>query len=139
MSNVADKELLQAQFLALDGVLSAPDEFKTASLAKLKEFCNGCGAQDSWFRPPKRIYGTLIIYACIIHDWEYSFGLLIEDKWRADRTFHNNINRLITKDSHKWYKPTRLQRIRAKVYYEAVVQGGGEAFWCGKHNRPRRV
>ena len=126
------EELIKAQELAVAGVLFAPTSFKLASIEELLRVCNGCGAADSWFRPPKRIYGTLIVYACIIHDWMYEKGLTDEDKQEADRSFLNNLNRLITRDSHKWHKPTYLQRKRAKVYYTGVKYGGGEAFWAGK-------
>lgn len=127
------KDLLKAQELARAGVLYAPANFLTAGEEELLKYCNGCGAAGSWFRPPKRIYGTLIVYACIIHDWQYSFGHCHEDKQEADRVFRNNMNRLITRDSVKWYKPTRLQRIRVNIYYKAVKDFGGEAFWAGKN------
>lgn len=128
-----NKELLEAQRLARVGALYAPASFKNATLDQLLDVCNGCGAAGSWFRPPKRMYGTLIVYACIIHDWQYGFGTTHEDREEADRIFHNNMNRLITRDSVKWYKPTRLQRIRAYTYYVAVKRHGGEAFWAGKN------
>lgn len=135
MARTSDKDLLEAHRLARKGVINAPQSFKDASLEKLREFCNGCGAKGSWFRPPKRIYGTLIIYACIVHDWQYSFGLTNDDKCVADRTFKHNMNRLITRDSQdKWYKPTGLQRTRALIYYFFVKEFGGEAFWTGKPN-----
>lgn len=132
MGKATKKELLNAQQLAKSGVLCAPQDFIDASIDKLIEFCNGCGADNSDFRPPKRIYGTLIVYACIIHDWGYSFGISNEDKEREDRTFLNNMLRLIKRDSHKWWKPTKLQRIRAQGYYLSVLYFGGPAFWNGK-------
>jgi hypothetical protein len=126
------ESLLKAQELARAGVLSAPASFKNATEDQLLDVCNGCGASGSWFRPPKRMYGTLIVYACHIHDWMYNFGKVIEDKEEADRTMLNNTFRLIDRDSHKWYKPTFLQRRRALKYYEAVKYRGGLAFWSGK-------
>ena len=127
------KDLLKAQELARSGVLFAPASFLKAEVEDLVKYCNGCGASDSWFRPPERIYGTLIVYACIIHDWGYTFGLSIDEKNEDDRIFHNNMNRLITLDSHKFYKPTYLQRRRALKYYLAVKHYGGEAYWAGKN------
>ena len=126
------RDLLESQRLARAGVLFAPASFKSATDENLKKHCNGCGAAGSWFRPPKRIYGTLIVYACIIHDWQYSFGVTNEDKEEADRIFKHNMLRLITRDSKKWYKPSYLQRRRANKYYLAVKCFGGEAFWNGK-------
>lgn len=131
MTNIV--ELLKAQELAKSGVLCASPGFKLASENELLEICNGCGASGSWFRPPKTIYGTLIVFACHIHDYAYQFGTTAEDKDEADRTFHNNMNRLITRDEHIWYKPTFLQRRRALKYYLGVKYGGGEAFWAGKN------
>lgn len=132
MSNDKVKTLLKAQELARAGILYAPASFLNATLDELLDVCNGCGAAGSWFRPPKRIYGTLIVYACHIHDWMYNFGTTIEDKDESDRVMENNMNRLITRDSRKWYKPTFLQRRRARKYYLAVKHFGGEAFWAGK-------
>ena len=127
------ESILKAQELARAGILAAPASFKTATREQLLGACNGCGAAGSWFRPPKRMYGTLIIYACHIHDWMYNFGVTIEDKDEADRTMLNNMFRLIHRDSRKWYKPTFLQRRRALKYYEAVKYKGGPAFWDGKN------
>ena len=127
------KTLLQAQKLARARVLSAPASFLNATKEELLEVCNGCGAAGSWFRPPKRIYGTLIVYACHIHDWMYNFGLTLEDKEEADRTMCNNMIRLIDRDDHKWYKPSFLQRRRALKYYWAVKYLGGSAYWKGKN------
>jgi len=55
-------DLLKAQELAQQGVLYAPASFLLATHEQLRSNCNGCGAADSWFRPPKRIYGTLIVH-----------------------------------------------------------------------------
>ena len=125
--------LIEAQKLARAGVLFAPVTFLNASHQQLKETCNGCGAADSWFRPPATIYGTNIVYACHIHDWMYSEGRTIEDKDEADRSMFNNMNRLIRRDADKWYKPTSLQHRRALKYYLAVKDFGGSAFWAGKN------
>ena len=126
-------QLLTSQQLAQMGVLCAPNSFKLASVVELSETCNGCGASGSWFRPPSTIYGTLIVYACHIHDWMYSQGKTNEDRDEADRTMLNNMSRLIDKDAHLWYKPTYLQHKRAYSYYLAVHKFGGPAFWAGKN------
>ena len=126
------KHLLEAQRLARADILSAPASFLMATEDRLQEICNGCGAADSWFRPPERIYGTLIVYACIIHDRMYEEGRTIEDKEEADSTFLNNMIRLIERDRSKWYKPTALQLRRAKTYFKGVDYFGGPAFWAGK-------
>ena len=123
----------KSQSLAITGVLFAPTGFKLASEKLLEEICNGCGAANSKFDfVPDHIYGTCITYACHIHDFMYNDGVTIEDKEEADRVFLNNLLRLIDRDKHKWYKPTRLQRIRAKEYYLAVKYFGAVAYWAGK-------
>ena len=127
------RESERAQSLAVSGVLFAPTGFKLASEELLEKICNGCGAADAKFDfVPDRIYGTRITSACYIHDYMYNDGVTIEDKEEADRVFLNNLLRLIDRDKHKWYKPTRLQRIRAKEYYLAVKYFGACAYWAGK-------
>lgn len=127
------KSLLESQRLARLGVIYAPASFLVATPQQLLEVCNGCGAAGSWFRPPKRIYGTLIVFACHIHDWQYHYGSTIEDKEESDRTMLNNMCRLIERDRKKWYKPTWMQHRRAYKYYWAVDKFGGPAFWAGKN------
>lgn len=126
------KSLIRSQELAQSGVLHAPNSFLLASADELLEVCNGCGAANSWFRPPSTIYGTDIEAACHIHDWSYQKGKTIEDKDEADRVMLNNMIRLIARDRHKWYKPTRLQLLRAHLYYRSVCRFGGPAFWANK-------
>ena len=128
-----DSRIARSQGLAQGGVIFAPASFLLASLDELTDICNGCGTSDSWFRPPEKFYGTNIIYACIIHDYMYHKGFTIEDKQEADRVFLNNMNRLITRDKHLWYKPTFLQRECAVKYYYMVKYYGAEAFWKGKN------
>jgi hypothetical protein len=125
-------ELLKTKKLVNTGKLYAPQSFKYPSIKELAEVCNGCGAAGSWFRPPSKMYGTQVVYAFHIHDWMYSKGKTIEDKEKADRVMLNNLYRLIELDSHKWYKPTWLQRRRALKYYWGVKYGGGPAYWEGK-------
>ena len=130
------KRLLKAQELARAGILFAPASFLTATIQELQAVCNGCGASGSRFRPPKRIYGTLIVYACIIHDWMYQKGFTHEDKQEADRAFHYNMDRLIKRDEYKWWKPTYLQYKRSTVYYLGVKYKGGPSFWANKLKSP---
>ena len=127
-------KLLKTLELAQAGVLYAPASFLTANYDQLLDVCNGCGAANAKFDfVPDRIYGTYIGHACNIHDWMYDNGRTIEDKEEADRVFLNNTYRLIERDKHKWYKPTWLQRIRAREYYQAVKMFGGSAYWAGKN------
>lgn len=124
----------KAIYYAEAGILFAPASFLTTGPDRLAQICNGCGAADAKFDfVPDRIYGTRISSACHIHDFMYHTGRSVEDKEEADRVFLNNLLRLIGRDSYKWYKPTRLQRIRARGYYLAVHHFGGPAFWAGKN------
>ncbi len=128
-----DGTINRARQLAQMEVLHAPASFKNATSERLSDVCNGCGAANAKFDfVPDRIYGTYIGYACHIHDWMYNEGRTIEDKEEADRVFLNNVLRIIDRDKRKWYKPTRLQRRRAKKYYLAVKYLGGSAYWAGK-------
>jgi hypothetical protein len=58
----------------------------------------------------------------------YWLGKTIEDKREADRTFLNNMLRLIDAHSHSWLLNT-LRRRMALRYYTAVATFGGPAFW----------
>lgn len=130
---MSSAEILSTIEVARAGVVSAPASFLNANIHDLNEVCNGCGAAGSWFRPPKRIYGTLIVHACNIHDWRYYEGRTIEDKHEADREFHNNLLRIIDRDcAKKRYKPRWLMGRRARKYYLAVKEFGGPSFWAGK-------
>ena len=127
------EKLLKAHELAHAGIIFAPASFLVANKQQLIDTCNGCGAADSWFRPPAYIWGTWIGAACVVHDWMYSYGATNEDKEEADRVFKHNMQRLIQRDAHYWYKPTKLQHARSLLYYASVVNFGGSAFWKGKN------
>lgn len=132
--NKQEVQLLRTKRLVIQGKLFAPVSFKTLPIITLMEICNGCGAANAKFDfVPDKIYGTYIGYACHIHDFMYNEGKTIEDKDEADRIMRNNMLRLIDMDSHKWWKPTKLQRIRASIYYWTVQQLGGPAYWADKN------
>ena len=76
---------------------------------------------------PNTMYGLDVEEAGNIHDYMYHIGRTIEDKAEADRTFLNNMLRLIN-DRGGLLAP--LRRRRALKYYEAVVYFGGPAFWA---------
>jgi hypothetical protein len=108
----------------------------TAEILRKKEV-NGCGPGGWKFDlVPDSMYGLNVLDACDIHDWMYLFGKTIEDKDRADRSFLNNLTRLVVERTAKnWFgqkilKPLRLRRV--KTYYEMVSHFGGPAFWKGK-------
>ena len=129
-------KLLKAQKMSQDGVISASKSFKSATWLQLVEYCNGCGAAGSWFRPPAYIWGTWIGAACISHDWDYQFGTTAWGKLRADWRMRINIIKLVVADeSINWWKPLALQKARANVYYQSVRKFGNKAFWKNKIKR----
>lgn len=114
--------------------LHAPATYRKATITLVEEMTNGCGAAGAKFDfVPDRIYGLRITEACRIHDWMYMEGIDIEDKDKADRSFLNNLLRLIYLRSAN--KFTRFLRNRRAVkYFEAVQNLGGPAFWAGKED-----
>lgn len=114
-------------------ILFAPETYKKLSAVAKAAIVNGCGAMRSFDLVPDNLYGLAITEACNIHDYMYHTGETIEDKNEADRVFFNNMLRLINaKTKYKWLK--RLRRRRAWVYYLAVKNFGGPAFWDGKQS-----
>ena len=103
---------------------------------KSKE-CNGCGSGWSIYLVPDTIYGMNIRDVCCPHDFDYKMGRTNADKEAADRRFKNNLYRKIELDK-KWWRNNRvikaLMRRRARIYYQAVKEFGGPAFWDGKNN-----
>ncbi len=91
-----------------------------------------CGSGWSSKLVPNTIYGLDIKPACCIHDYMYSVGTNIGHKDSADRTFLNNMMRII-EDKKAWWFPHFLARQRALKYYEAVHNFGGTSFWQGKN------
>lgn len=133
MAKYSPLKLLKAQKMARDGLIYAPKSFKNATWLQLVEYCNGCGAAGSWFRPPAFIWGTWIGAACIVHDWMYQFGKTKWGKLRADWAMYLNIVKLVSFDeSVNWWKPLKLQMLRADIYYQAVRLKGSKAYWKNK-------
>jgi hypothetical protein len=111
-------------------LLFAPAEYWTA---KDKDtVCNGCGTKGLvGYVIPDTLYGLSITAACDIHDFMYDRGLTLADKEEADRVFLNNILRLIETKPGKFLQFLRCRR--AMIYYSAVRDFGGPAFWAGKN------
>lgn len=118
--------------------LTAPLEYLQADPAERDRACNGCGTKGlgGWITPDT-LYGLSITEACNIHDWQYFYGRSILDKKAADRTFLNNLVRIVDAAPRMTLLDrilAPLRRRRALKYYEAVRHFGGPAFWEGKHS-----
>ena len=114
--------------------LFAPESYWKATDAARAEACNGCGTKGlAGLIIPDNLVGLNIRPLCDIHDWMYTFVATIEDKEIADRSFLNNMVRLI--DDAGGPEPLMaLRRQDCMVYYSAVRDFGGPAFWKGKNN-----
>ena len=125
-----EKRLRRAQQLAIEGILHAPESFKTALYGELRLVCNGCGSAKAKIDfIPDKILGTYIGYCCDIHDWEYQKGVTKKDKTLADKNMYKNT--LIIIKGQKWHK-RQLMRVIAYGYYLGVKFGGKKAYWKGK-------
>jgi len=113
--------------------LFAPQSYRDAHPDLKKKHCNGCGPKSALIDVvPDTAWGLDISEACNIHDWMYAHGKTIADKQEADRTFLNNMIRLIH-NAGGWSVLKMLRRRRALTYYWAVDRFGGPAFWEGKN------
>jgi len=118
--------------------LFAPESFVKLAPEEKKRLCNGCGTKGlCGYIVPDTAYGLCITPACDIHDFMYHIGETIADKDSADRSFYNNLLRIIdAKTKWRWLKKLRTRR--AKTYYRFVAELGGPAFWSGK-NKPEET
>lgn len=110
--------------------------YRKASCAQREAVCNGCGSARAKFDfVPDSIWGLSIEEACDNHDWDYHEGEIFDDKVVADRTWLNNMLRII--DARSKSKIIRnIRRNRAHVMYKLVCKYGGPAFWNGKPGGP---
>jgi len=133
--------------------LWAPEEFRRRlkdDPASLKKICNGVGSETSWtyHLTPDTIWGLDITPASDIHDYMYtepaafaSDAEALAWKNKADRVFLNNMIRLFEQaEKQSWWarRVAGLRRHRAKLYFEALQNFGGSAFWEGK-NKPSEL
>lgn len=118
--------------------LFAPETYWNLTPHDRKILTNGCGTKGiGGLLVPDTVWGLSITPACNIHDYMYHEGKTIEDKQSADRTFLNNMLRIVETESSFGLLKT-LRSYRAMSYYEAVRDFGGPAFWSGK-NKPEEM
>ena len=113
--------------------LYAPEEYWRLEESYKKVICNGAGPRDFGWLVPDTLWGLSITEAANIHDYMYHVGKTDEDKKAADRTFLNNMLRLIDAGS-SWRWLRKRRRARAFFYFQMVYKYGGPAFWADKNN-----
>lgn len=114
--------------------LDAPQSYLDALPEVVAQVVNGCGPGGWKFDLiPDTIWGLSIKEACNIHDWAYTTGMTIDDKYAADNQFLHNCLALVANAKGFWATMLRpMRRMRAKEYYEAVHLCGDGPFWAGK-------
>jgi len=131
-SNTALENIIKTIELVKDGKLEAHPSFLKAELDLLLKVTNGCGAAGAKFDfVPDKIWGLLIIFACIIHDWDYYRGKNKKHKRAADIRFLINMILITLDHGGSWWKKT-LRVERACHYFLAVTLKGDKAFFAGK-------
>lgn len=115
-----------------------------------RPICNGAGPAGYGAVVPDTIWGLRISEAAHGHDWHYQFGTTLEDKEQADRTFKDNMDRIIRAAFVRDIKKANLCKGRFKravltrkanflyhrrifradkIYFNAVRIAGKSAFW----------
>lgn len=114
--------------------LYAPESYWKYDRANLEEVINGCGPSGWKSRlVPDSILGVSIKVACEIHDFMYFFGENEEDREEADRTFLNNMLRIVEAES-AWFGSKWARRRLVLYYYSSVRDFGGRYFWDDKNS-----
>jgi len=115
--------------------LFAPKRYWELTKELREAITNGCGT-GGWKGKlvPDHLWFLNIKEACNIHDYMYYVGETIQEKDEADRVFLNNMLRIIDFAGGLWILQRRRRRL-AIIYYEAVKNFGGPAFWASK-NKP---
>jgi len=108
--------------------LDAPSSFWITDEPTLAMITGGCGpgalGNFGWF---DAIWGLNVRPACAIHDFEYGIGTTLLQKNIADLRMFNNMMLIINNQSQSRILRC-LRRYRATSYYNAVSEGGLEAF-----------
>lgn len=78
-----------------------------------KPICNGCGPSGYGSLVPDSILGVRVTICGHIHNWSYQFGIDHEDKYIADETFGDNMDRIIRAHYEIEYKVEEERHIQA--------------------------
>jgi len=113
--------------------LYAPESYRRAAQELVEDIANGCGAAGSIDFVPDHILFLDTSEACNIHDWEFHWGVTVEDMHSANRAFKNNLVRIINIKGGILRRPRLLL---ASAAYWAVEAFGGPAFWANKEGGP---
>lgn len=130
MSQSLTESLIKTLELVEAGILDANPRFNRENFDELLEICNSCGAKGSRMPIPQTALGLDLKPMCQIHDTDFYWGKTNDDKEEADRRMKHNGFRLIRHFSSWLLKNPR--RAVVMLYYFAVHNFGGEAFWDGK-------
>lgn len=123
----------------LKAALYAPEEYWRLTRCDREALTNGCGTKGLvGILVPDSLLGLDISAACDIHDYMYFAGYGIAGKETADRTFLNNVLRIIAVESTAGTLVITIRRWLAMRYYKAVRDFGGPAFWEDK-NKPQEM
>lgn len=107
--------------------------YHEATPEAINEVAGGCGPGGTGdYLVPDTMYFLSVKPACSIHDWMYRWGLFEKHKILSDEVFLNNMIRIIKhQKSCRLIEQLRLRR--ARIYYAAVRDFGGPAFWSSKN------
>ena len=113
--------------------LYAPPKYWQLPESTRREIVNGCGPRNIiGDLVPDSVWGLSITEGCNIHDYMYRIGETEADKDEADKVFLNNMIRIVEARTRcRLLKRLRLWRVQ--IYYHAVANFGGPAFWSGKN------
>lgn len=113
--------------------LFAPEGYWKLTDEAKSEIVGGCGPGSIGdYFVPDSIWGISVQPCCAIHDYMYYIGEKEIDRETADRVFLNNMVRVMVENTgSKWLLRLRLRTV--KVYYNAVREFGGPAFWDNKN------
>ena len=139
-----DQDNLKVAVMYLSDLMTAPDAFWNNFSNQNCDFLklvNGCGPENlggwkreilGWFAPDYA-WGLPILLPCWIHDYQYGKPERQTEEFRnlADRTFRDNLLRLIDKFTRNWFL-RRLRRGKALIYYRLVDNYGGQYFHLNK-------
>ena len=109
-------------------MLTCRSSFLEKSDVEIAAICNGLGPKYFGWAVPDTIGGIRVTPSGNIHDEGYYEGGVIEDKKWDDRTFRDNMLRIVNMKPKQWGFMRKFRKWRIEVNYNAVKLAGGTAF-----------